>query len=95
MEKKIKLTFEEFIKIISQEQKTSKRIDTLCELGLYNLTESLLEEFPRSNTLEFIMAQNSKCKNGYDDEIFWDLVQSNKPAEDIAAMYWSGFENNE
>lgn len=95
MEKKIKLTFEKFIEIISQEQKTSKRIDTLCELGLYNLTESLLEEFPRSNTLEFIMAQNSKCKNGYDDEIFWDLVQSNKPAEDIAAMYWSGFENNE
>ena len=95
MEKKIKLTFEEFIEIISQEQKTSKPIDTLCELGLYNLTESLLEEFPRSNTLEFIMAQNSKCKNGYDDEIFWDLVQSNKPAEDIAAMYWSGFENNE
>ena len=95
MEKRIKLTFEEFIEIISQEQKTSKRIDTLCELGLYNLTESLLEEFPRSNTLEFIMAQNSKCKNGYDDEIFWDLVQSNKSAEDIAAMYWSGFENNE
>ena len=95
MEKKIKLTFEKFIEIISQEQKTSKRIDTLCELGLYNVTESLLEEFPRSNTLEFIMAQNSKCKNGYDDEIFWDLVQSNKPAEDIAAMYWSGFENNE
>ena len=95
MEKKIKLTFEKFIEIISQEHKTSKRIDTLCELGLYNLTESLLEEFPRSNTLEFIMAQNSKCKNGYDDEIFWDLVQSNKPAEDIAAMYWSGFENNE
>ena len=56
MEKKIKLTFEKFIEIISQEQKTSKRIDTLCELGLYNLTESLLEEFPRSNTLEFIMA---------------------------------------
>ena len=54
--KKIKLTFEKFIEIISQEQKTSKRIDTLCELGLYNLTESLLEEFPRSNTLEFIMA---------------------------------------